>query len=69
MNTLFYTSVATSIVATAALIYMIWVEPSAFVTKVFVTLLVLLVVQVVTYLIMHDTKEDGEGKRDGTIAQ
>ena len=69
MHILIYTSVATGIAAAATVIYMVWFENGDFASKVLVTLLILLVVQAVGYLVVRDVKEEGEGKKDGTIAR
>ena len=68
MKTLISTSIVTGIALALNVIYMIWSEPEEFVMKIFVTLLVLFVAQVVAYLVMRDIKEESQGKDDGTIA-
>lgn len=69
MKTLLYTTIVTGILILLIAISMIWVEPSSFVTKLFVTLGIILVGEVIAYLVMRDVHEEGTGKDNGTIAR
>lgn len=70
MKTLIYTSVATAILASLVLIFMIWspgIDEIGW--KVIITLGVLFIVQACIYLVIRDVQEESSGKKDGTIAK
>lgn len=69
MRTLIYSGCATGLALAALIIYMIWFGSTAIAGKLLLTLIILLGVEVVAYLILHDVKDEMSGKKDGTIAR
>lgn len=69
MNTLVYTSIINGIIVAGMIIYMVWFDMSEVAGKVFVTLLIILIMQIISYLVMRDINEERSGKDDGTIAK
>ena len=68
MKTLIATSIVTGVLELLLLIYMVWFEPSTSIVKIFITLGILFIGQVIAYLVMRDVQEESSGKDNGTIA-
>jgi hypothetical protein len=68
MKILISTSVGTGIALILLFIYSIWFETSYLLGKIFLTLGILFVAQIIGYLVLRDINEESTGKEDGTIA-